>query len=471
METGFYSSLNWALTTDPTDSLFPALWEAPSQAHRSEETWPVEDAQPQLDLDLDLLLSASSYPIPEFQDSQFKGQSSLEHSSIDSDSYGGLVRYDGVPGGNSDASALSASTAKNRASKPAEPARKRGRPRILIKDASVNPEERRRTQVRMAQRAYRSRKEANVSQLKERINQLETAVKQMSTSVISFGDDLVRSGALDSHPELLKPLGNTVQACLALPVLPYSDTDYQMHDLSGSNLRQRNKLLTSTSTSTSSSSSTSSPPPETMPIPEFIDRLHITCSYQAYLITANPSIPQKRLERPFRILLSLMPRSFVASYFKDWLLAKAGHKTLDHWDHIPLFRVGGAGTHYATQGNVYHPFPTMRSGPLVEEDVTRFVDFAVEDVEDLWFDLGDLQGYLLERGVVFPAYVPAVGDLESVQKDRGASGVARLMQRLVRSAICLGRSPGFRRRDVEAAINEFLAAQDVRLSSGTHRDA
>ncbi|KAL4800868.1 hypothetical protein BDV19DRAFT_352257 [Aspergillus venezuelensis] len=463
METEFYSSLNWALTTDPTDPLFPAPWETTSQPHRPEETWPgpAEDSQPQLDVDLDLLLSASSYPILEFKDPQFNGQSSFEHSSTDSDSlYGGLERYEGVGGsGNPDASALS-STAKNRASKPAEPARKRGRPRKLIEDASVNPEERRRTQVRMAQRAYRSRKEANISQLKERINQLETAVKQMSTSVISFGDDLVRSGALDSHPELLKPLGNTVQACLALPVLPYSGTDYQMHDLSGSNPRQANKLLTSTSTSRSTSSSSSSPPPppSTMSIPEFIDRLHITCSYQAYLVTANPSIPQKRLERPFRILLSLMPRSFAASYFKDWLLAKAGHKSLEHWDHIPFFRVGGAGTHYATQGNVYHPFPTTRSKPLVEEDVTRFVELEREDVEDVWFDLGDLRGYLLERGVVFPAYAPAVGDLEACQREKGASGVARLMQRLVRSAICLGRSPGFRRRDVEAAIDEFVAA-------------
>ncbi|KAL4941977.1 hypothetical protein BDV06DRAFT_171140 [Aspergillus oleicola] len=460
METEFYSSLNWALTTDPTDSLFPATWESSSGSQSGQNTWATEESQPQLDLDLDLLLSASSYPIPDFQDPQFNAQGGSEQSSAEPDSlYGGLVRYGDVGTGGLAANEAAAapantSTAKNRVSRSGEPAKKRGRPRKLIGDATVNPEERRRTQVRIAQRAYRSRKEANVSQLKDRISQLETAVKQMSASVISFGDDLVRSGALDSHPELLKPLGNTMQACLGLPVLPYADSTYQMNGLSGSNPRQSNKLLTTSPTSSSSL------PTDNMSIPEFIDRLHITCSYQAYLVTANPSISQRRLERPFWILLSLMPRFFVAEYFKDWLLAKGGHKTLDHWDHIPFFRVGGAGTHYATTENVYHPFPTPRSKPPVEEDVTRFTDWMTEGAEDDWFDMGDLQGYLKEREVVFPGHALAVGNVIACQKDQGAHSVARLMQRLVRGAICLGRSPGFRRRDVEAAIDEFVAAQD-----------
>ncbi|KAL4928789.1 uncharacterized protein BDV17DRAFT_263580 [Aspergillus undulatus] len=462
METEFYSSLSWALTMDPAESLSPGPWETPSQLRQQgNETW----ADPQLDLDL--LLSASSYPIPEPQPLSPLPQNEGEPEKDSSDAsllYGGVVvsqnsaetRSDPTSGVPSTPNAL-----KHRISKPGEPVRKRGRPRKLIEDGADNPEERRRTQVRMAQRAYRSRKEANISQLKDRIYQLETAVKQMSTSVISFGDDLVRSGALDSHPELLKPLGNTVQACLALPALPQSESEYQMEEASTSSSKssQRKRL-------TSANRFPSTPQSPTMDIPEFIDRLHITCSYQAYLVCANPSIPQRHLERPFRILLSLMPRAFVAEFFKDWLLAKAGHKTLEHWAHIPFFRIGGAGTHYPTTGNVYHPFRTHRSKPLVEEDVSRFAftDEMGEELEDVWYDMGDLQGYLREREIRFPASAPAMSSLGVCQKEQGANSVARLMQRLVRGAICLGRSPGFRRRDVETAVGEFVASHNFPAS-------
>ncbi|KAL4913322.1 hypothetical protein BDW62DRAFT_192802 [Aspergillus aurantiobrunneus] len=338
---------------------------------------------------------------------------------------------------------------KRRSSKTGEAARKRGRPRKLIDNTGVSPDERRRMQVRMAQRAYRSRKDANVSSLKDRINQLETAVRQMSTAVISFGDDLVRSGALGSHPDLLKPLGNTVQACLALPALPHGDFDYQ-DEAAESTAGRKKRIPPSPSGSEGA---------ETMEIAEFIDRLHVTCSYQAYLVCANPAVPSRRIERPFRILLSLMPRAFVAEFFKDWLLARAGQKTLDHWDHIPFFRLGGAGTHYPVSGNMHFPFPTRQGSFAVEEDVLRFPFDVQKDLEDEWFDLRDLQGYLRERQTVFPASATPMSTIGSGLKEQATNGVSRLMQRLVKGAICLGRSPGFRRRDVEAAVDEFVASQ------------
>ncbi|KAL4978318.1 hypothetical protein BDW66DRAFT_130753 [Aspergillus desertorum] len=272
-------------------------------------------------------------------------------------------------------------------------------------------------------------------------------MKQISTAVISFGDDLVRSGALDTHPELLKPLGNTVQACLSLPVIPHSEN---VDDCRSENSGHKRRMLLPSSFSSSSDNTTEET--LTMSIPEFIDRLHVTCSYQAYLVSANPSIPQWRIERPFRIMLSLMPRAFVSEYFKDWLLARAGHKSMDHWEHIPFFRVGGAGTHYPIpSGNVHHPFPAAQSPASVQENVSAFTADMGDEAEDVWFDLGDLQGYLTERGVVFPA-------LGSGLKEQGTTGVARLMQSLVRVAICLGRSPGFRRRDVERVVDAFLAS-------------
>lgn len=250
----------------------------------------------------------------------------------------------------------------------------------------------------------------------------------MSTSVISFGDDVVRSGALDSHPDLLRPLGNTVQACLALPALPLGESGYQIEDADSTGKKKKKRIGYPTSSTAQGS--------ETMEISEFIDRLHVTCSYQAYLVCANPAVPTRRIERPFRILLSLMPRMFVAELFKDWLLARAGHKTLDHWDHIPFFRIGGAGTHYPSSGNLHFPFPTHGSS-AVEEDLSRFAADLQDELEDEWFDLGDLQGYLHERQVVFPASSMPAGAIFLGQKEQDPASVSRLMQGMIRLSFCV----------------------------------
>ncbi|KAL4985276.1 hypothetical protein BDW68DRAFT_146889 [Aspergillus falconensis] len=466
MEAEFYNSVNWALTTDPTDALFP--WELAVDVDGSPRSTQAE-ARAGAGAggwgDLDQLLSASSYPVPE---PPLQTPAEIEYNG--SPLFGGLLVDNDNPSSTDSGNQLTSTDESTTATvaaleprliapkqRPSEPARKRGRPRKLIEDGGVNREERRRTQVRMAQRAYRSRKEASVSTLKNRISQLEAAMKQISTAVISFGDDLVRSGALDTHPELFKPLGNTVQACLAQPVTLHSESvaDYRFEKPG-----HKRGMLSSSSTSSSENTTGEA---MAMSIPEFIDRLHLVCSYQAYLVTANPSIPQQRIERPFRILLNLMPRAFVAEYFKDWLLARAGHKSMDHWEHIPFFCIGGAGTHYPVPSeNVHHPFPATRSSASMQKDMSAITAHMGNEAEDDWFDLGDLQGYLTERRVVFPAFSSSAGagiaPLWPGLKEQGTTGVARLMQSLVRTAICLGRSPGFRRRDVERAVDAFLVS-------------
>jgi hypothetical protein len=44
-----------------------------------------------------------------------------------------------------------------------------------------------------------------------------------------------------------------------------------------------------------------------------------------------------------------------------------------------------------------------------------------------------------------------------------SSSIADKRVALVRIAICLGRSPGFRRRDVERIVDAFLASQTSQL--------
>ncbi|KAL4807904.1 hypothetical protein BDV18DRAFT_159112 [Aspergillus unguis] len=410
METELYSSIDWTFP-DPSESRHQ--WDPSLMFPSGQEDSP---AWTEPHLDLDSLLSASSYPFPE------PGRNSYDHDA-QIDEYGvSTLGYNVQPDEQVNTSRTSTAsdhptpqrTPITRSKKPAE--RKRGRPRKLIQDAGMSQEERRRAQVRNAQRAYRSRKEANTSFLKQRIAQLENTIKSMGSTVLSFGGDIVRSGALDSHPELLRPLGDTVRSCLGLP-------GFQSSGLRGGAAAAG--LIASSQSDGRG-----------MSIAEFIDQLRITCCYQAYLVLSNPSIPDRKIERPFRFLLGLMPRKEIASYFRDALLARAGHITLEKWDHIPLYRIGGAGTHYPRSGGRF---------PWVEGGSSGQSDRGDEQVEEAWFDIGDLEGYLAERGVVF------------AEASTGGS-VSRFMQRLVRAAMCLGRSPGFRRRDVEAAADEFLSS-------------
>ncbi|KAF2971795.1 hypothetical protein GQX73_g1781 [Xylaria multiplex] len=95
------------------------------------------------------------------------------------------------------------------------PGKRPGRP---PKNIDVNMDEdskdRRRRQVRLAQRAYRLRGTAHVESLEDRITELESTVRNMSEAVISFGDCVAQSGLLSSHESLAKELRQLLQTCV-----------------------------------------------------------------------------------------------------------------------------------------------------------------------------------------------------------------------------------------------------------------
>lgn len=128
METEYYSGVNWASPTDHAESLFP--WETESPRSGQADV---------LGSELDLLLSASSYPMPDPPQEDQQQENGLAAL------YGGVIAHEEDA---SNESALFQPTPEtrnpnppsNRMSKTAE-ARKRGRPRKLIDDAGVNAEE------------------------------------------------------------------------------------------------------------------------------------------------------------------------------------------------------------------------------------------------------------------------------------------------------------------------------------------
>lgn len=76
--------------------------------------------------------------------------------------------------------------------------KQRGRPRLDTKDE--NAADRRRTQIRLAQRAYRLRKETTISSLRNRVNELETAIDGMQTTFLELHDSAM--SCLSKNPDV-----------------------------------------------------------------------------------------------------------------------------------------------------------------------------------------------------------------------------------------------------------------------------
>ncbi|TAQ85600.1 hypothetical protein B7494_g6079 [Chlorociboria aeruginascens] len=97
-----------------------------------------------------------------------------------------------------------------------EDARKkaRGRPRVNTQDET--PADRRRTQIRMAQRAYRHRKETTISSLEKQVQALKDTNEEMSNIFISLHDFALENGLLSREPEFVQQLRSTTERILAL---------------------------------------------------------------------------------------------------------------------------------------------------------------------------------------------------------------------------------------------------------------
>ncbi|KAL7806709.1 hypothetical protein V8C44DRAFT_338655 [Trichoderma aethiopicum] len=76
--------------------------------------------------------------------------------------------------------------------------RSRGRPRLDTKDETAA--DRRRTQIRLAQRAYRHRKDTAITTLEQRVKDLEASNEAMSREFTRFYDIILSEGILDLAP-------------------------------------------------------------------------------------------------------------------------------------------------------------------------------------------------------------------------------------------------------------------------------
>ncbi|KAH8776271.1 putative AT DNA binding protein [Diaporthe sp. PMI_573] len=378
-------------------------------------------------------------------------------------------------------------------STPPRAPRKRGRPRKTPDNgAALTPKERRRVQILNAQRAYQSRKEGTISNQKDRISKLEATVLRMNSLVGLLGDQLADSLALQPH--LASSLRSTVAACASLAKevdqsKVAGDLPSPQHERPSSLPGDRGILPSPTSpmrgTPPVPSHSRSlrslmpllSPPSsDTAPCPvstttshvelsTFISQLRLACAYNAFETLSDPTVGLDSIRNKFCFLLSLMSREHLTSYYKASLQARIDRSALKPWETVPFFGLGGAGSHYArpspepprgssgTQDSPQHEWPQV-SDPLF-----TFSTQIRESLDDTWFDARDLEGYLKEKGVCLAVCPPSTPQDEDLPT---CIDVVRLLQVLVSGCICLGRSPGWRRCDVEEAVRKAASPQGGR---------
>ncbi|CAG8892190.1 unnamed protein product [Penicillium egyptiacum] len=353
-------------------------------------------------------------------------------------------------------------------------AKKRGEPRDAEAPLSGVPEDRRRMQIRLAQRAFRSRQREAITGLNNRISQLETILDQMSLTVLSFSGQLVQSGVLASYSDLTAHLHETIKTFHSLASEANPDRETHVSDVTShsedlpqssfpgpitipsSNIPPLLSLDRSGSdhfTSDSFPRTLESPGISVIELPEFIERLNLACLYQGKLALCDQSIGLYRLQKPFGFLFSMMNRERLTAYFKARLDAQVSKKPLDGWEEIPFFGLGSAGTHYPRLSlqspRVGHSFRGYHEWDMVKDPLSLVSPDIQEQLQGDWFDLQDLEGFLREKDVnlILCSDEPNQGS-----PTKTTINIARLMPALISRGVCLGRTPGFQRDDVEKAL-------------------
>lgn len=97
-----------------------------------------------------------------------------------------------------------------------------------------NSLQRRRTQIRLAQRAYRNRKENAIQTLEQKVQDLKDTNEEMSNVFMQLHDFAMATGALDRNPELGRQLRITTERFLALARKASEDGSTNKDDDGGS---------------------------------------------------------------------------------------------------------------------------------------------------------------------------------------------------------------------------------------------
>ncbi|XHG08944.1 hypothetical protein AWENTII_012028 [Aspergillus wentii] len=376
--------------------------------------------------------------------------------------------------------------------------RGRGKRRPKMQSGGETPNNKRKTQVRLAQRAYRARKDATIASLNDRIYQLEGLVEQMSRTFLSLSGELVKSGVLASTPDLARTLQQSTKHYLSLTNQAVSVVDNGPGDTATDS-----SFLPSDSTLPASDASpvaegkgnlNNSILPADYSLPPSLDcptaitsqsgeagfayRLHRACVEVAYRCLTDPdSRPQtiyQRLGLPLGIVTPQRLTFLFESFLRNGFFAHSGDLE------VPFFGIGGAGSHYIDYRRDYITANTIREQSSTNVATNHQSTYEMRDV---WLDCYDVEGYLKENGIVpvgvskhsvntHPHLHSRNDNNDELQNGRHFFASTHnkaqqygsttklleeraLIQMLTGCCICLGRAPGFRRVEVERFVMEL----------------
>lgn len=167
-----------------------------------------EKGSPELDI-----LSADRYPSAPLPSMQARKEMKRRASQ---QLYGGFLNDDNMSSNSSNEAMVDDKVPPKKRSKRASKVdeddaskKQRGRPRLDTQDETAA--DRRRTQIRLAQRAYRHRKETTISALKKKVGDLEKTIQTMNNAYIELHDNLIDTGLFNSRTTLLQQLKSTAE--------------------------------------------------------------------------------------------------------------------------------------------------------------------------------------------------------------------------------------------------------------------
>ncbi|KIW31114.1 uncharacterized protein PV07_02793 [Cladophialophora immunda] len=218
---------------DRTYSSLQSLLEDPTQFFMSSNS-----IQRPVGGDLDIL-SASRYPqglMQPYEDMEQPPNPRKRKATASSNHlYGGIVLATAPSDGNHSSSGEQEQVSTQKKSKStkrssttdgddqASEKKQRGRPRLDTHDETAA--DRRRTQIRLAQRAYRHRKETTISALKQKVNDLQTTIEHMNKTFLTLHDNMVDAGILTSHYSLGRQLQAATEEFVALSKIASPESD------------------------------------------------------------------------------------------------------------------------------------------------------------------------------------------------------------------------------------------------------
>ncbi|CAG8904089.1 unnamed protein product [Penicillium egyptiacum] len=356
--------------------------------------------------------------------------------------------------------------------------RKKGRPR---KFETQQARDRRREQLRVAQQAYRTRKENTIGDLQDRVHELEAGIEQLSQSFLTFSDLLLETGLLGKHSHVTTALRKITQQHLSLAQTGCASPHEGALD----------KAVGATSSTASDKDERCSSPtrvPSNERSPNLLSSTPIGWAElpplyaQSSLYQSQPTPPK---ESP--ILLSSLPghspaispnspikaEQWTFSQYLVKVCCQNGYQLLVNTpnDFVKIQEVFGssmapterdnfiscfhAGIHDKTGGlidlmaTVLAPLHTMRDNYASEALATQTEELssAVASQAGEWLDASGVQKLLSERG-----FCQDYGRPSSRSSLISSLHVAALVQYLATECICFGHGPAFRRQTVEAAM-------------------